>query len=137
MHVPRMRRDERIDRARLSLREIEGNLLFTHGEVWAWFALPTQPWAFRSNGQREQLVLGSGEALAWLAGHRVHLRVTSRPYPAAEWAERLDHLTPDPLRASSGDTWSEHLLTMQTHLRNQTMSEKTVFLGVRLTQRTL
>ena len=76
---------ERCDRARLALRDIEGNLAFTDHEAWAWFVLPTQPWAFRSDAQREQLILGTGEALAWLAGHRVHLRVTTRPYPAADF----------------------------------------------------
>ena len=41
--------------------------------------LPTQPWAFRSDTQREQLLYGGGDALAWLAGHRLHLRVTTGP----------------------------------------------------------
>ena len=67
----------------LALRNIEGNLCFTDHEAWAWFVLPTQPWAFRSDTQREQPLYGAGDALAWLAGHRLHLRVTTRPYPAA------------------------------------------------------
>ena len=69
------------DTARLALRNIEGNVCFTRHEAWAWFVLPTQPWAFRSDTQREQLLFGFGDALSWLAGHRLHLRVTSRPYP--------------------------------------------------------
>ena len=67
-------------RAKLALRNIEDNLCFTDTEAWAWYVLPTQPWAFRSDTQREQLLFGSADALAWLAGHRVHLRVTTRPY---------------------------------------------------------
>jgi len=128
---------ERVDRARLALRDIEGNLAFTEDEAWAWFVLPTQPWAFRSDSQREQLILGSGDSLAWLAGHRVHLRVTSRPYPAAEWARRLDRISPAPLQPASGASWGDHLVTMQRHLRHQTMAEKEVFLGVRLASRPL
>ena len=72
---------------------------------------PTQPWAFRSDRQREQLMFGVGDGLAWLAGHRLHLRVTSRPYPTAEWAKRLHELTPNPLRDArrrrrGPSTWS-------------------------------
>ncbi|NUR09520.1 MAG: hypothetical protein HOQ45_21255 [Nocardioidaceae bacterium] len=122
-------------RARLALRNIESNLCFTDHEAWAWFVLPTQPWAFRSDTLREQLLFGAGDALAWLAGHRVHLRVTSRPYPAADWARELDRHTPSPLRTRAGGSWGDHLVAMQNHLRNQTMAEKKVFLGVRISFR--
>ena len=123
------------DLARLALRNIEGNVCFTRHEAWAWFVLPTQPWAFRSDTQREQLLFGFGDALSWLAGHRLHLRVTSRPYPTAEWARRLHQLTPDPLGTPGVEPWTEHMVTMQKHLRNQTMAEKEVFLGVRVANR--
>ena len=128
---------ERVDRARLALRDIEGNLAFTDHEAWAWFLLPTQPWAFRSDTQREQLIFGTGEALTWLAGHRIHLRVTSRPYPSAEWARNLDKNSPEALKPAAGASWSDHLVSMQRHLRHQTMAEKEVFLGVRLASRPL
>ena len=90
------------DRARLALRNIEDNLCFTSHEAWAWFVLPTQPWAFRSDRQREQLLFGFGDALAWLAGHRLHLRVTSRPYPTAEWARRLHRADARPAEHARG-----------------------------------
>src|SRR5689334_1538471 len=111
-------------RAKLALRNIEDNLCFTAHEAWAWFVLPTQPWSFRSDSQREQLMFGAGDAWAWLAGHRIHLRVTTRPYPAAEWAQALDERTPEPLRSSAGRSWGDHLVAMQEHLRHQTMAEK-------------
>lgn len=120
--------------AKLALRYVDDNLTFTSDEAWAWFVLPTQPWAFRSDTQREQLMYGAGDGLAWLAGHRIHLRITSKPYPSAEWARRLDESTPDPIQAP-GHPWHEHLVDMQKHLRTQTMAEKVVFLGVRLTAR--
>ena len=78
-----------------------------------------------------------GDSLAWLAGHRLHLRVTTRPYPTAEWAKKLHELTPDPLGTSGIEPWTEHLVTMQHHLRQQTMAEKEVFLGVRLASRSV
>src|SRR4051794_18093443 len=128
------RRDP-VVRAKLALRNIEGNLCFTDHEAWAWFSLPTQPWAFRSDTLREQLLYGAGDALAWLAGHRVHLRVTTRPYPADEWARELDRITAAPLKTHAGGSWGDHLVAMQGHLRHQTMAEKKVFLGVRLSFR--
>ena len=128
-------RSDKTAKARLTLRNIEDNLCFTSNEAWAWFVLPTQPWAFRSDRQREQLMFGFCDGLAWLAGHRLHLRVTSRPYPTAEWARRLHQLTPNPLETPGVDdgrsTWSR----LQKHLRNQTMADKQVFLGVRLANR--
>lgn len=120
---------------RLSLRYIESNLCFTDHEVWAWYVLPTQPWAFRSDTQREQLMFGFGDGLAWLAGHRLHLRATSRPYPTAEWARRLHGITPAPLETQGVEPWSEHMVTMQRHLRHQTMAEKEIYLGVRVRNR--
>jgi hypothetical protein len=122
--------------ARLALRNVEDNLCFTKDQAWAWFVLPNQPWAFRSDPQREQLLFGIGDALSWLAGHRLHLRVTSRPYPTADWAHRLHDLTPDPLETTGEQPWSEHLVAMQRHLHALTMAEKEVFLGVRVTHRT-
>ena len=54
----RIRKSQRdpVLRAKLALRNIEDNLCFTRREAWAWFVLPTQPWAFRSDTQREQLL---------------------------------------------------------------------------------
>lgn len=129
-------RDQVTD-ARLALRHISGNVCLTPDEAWVWFKVPTQPWAFRSDSQREQLLFGAGDAMSWLAGHRLHLRVTSRPYPTAEWAKRLHQITPEPLATPGVEPWTEHMVCMQKHLRHQTMAEKGVFLGVRLSARPL
>jgi hypothetical protein len=120
---------------RLALRNIDDHLCFTGDDVWAWYVLPTQLWAFRSDTQRTQLLHGFGDGLAWLAGHRIHLRVTSRPYPTGEWAKRLHDLTPHPLSTPGQQPWSEHMVVMQQHLRHQTMAEKEVYLGVRIKTR--
>ena len=45
----RASRRDPVVRAKLALRNIEGNLCFTDHEAWAWYSLPTQPWAFRSD----------------------------------------------------------------------------------------
>ncbi len=83
-------------RAKLALRNIEDNLCFTDHEAWAWFVLPTQPWAFRSDTQREQLLYGAGDALAWLAGHRLHLRVTIPALPGGGVGPRARPAHPEP-----------------------------------------
>lgn len=130
------RRSEiRASRLPLALRAIEGNLAFTEGAAWAWFTLPTQRWAFRADPDRLNLIVDVAGRLGALAGRRVHLRVTSRPYPAASWARALDDRTPDPLPGVPGDTWADHLVRAQQHVRASTMAEKEVYLGVRLADR--
>src|SRR4051795_6869404 len=135
MSTRREGRRDPVDRAKLALTHIEHNRCFTAHEAWSWYVLPTQPWAFRSDTQREQLLYGAGEALAWLAGHRLRRRAPPEPYPSAAWARGLDERTPAPLSQTTGDSWGDHLVAMQQHLRHQTMAEKKVFLGVRLRSR--
>lgn len=130
------RRQERdVSVAPLSLRSIEGNLALTDNAAWAWFSLPTQRWAFRADGERLNLVVDTAGRLAGLGNRRLHLRVTSRPYPAAAWARALDADTPDPLPGVEGETWADHLVRVQQHVRSGTMAEKEVYLGVRLGER--
>ena len=87
---------------------IEGNLAFTDTAAWAWFALPTQRWAFRADGERLNLIVDAATRLATFAGRKLHLRVTSRPYPAASWARALDARTPSPLPGVVGESWADH-----------------------------
>lgn len=68
-------------RAKLALRNIEGNLCFTTTRRGPGSCSRPSRGAFRSDTQCEQLLCGVGDALAWLAGHRLHLRVTTRPTP--------------------------------------------------------
>ncbi|GAB3264839.1 ATP-binding protein [Kineosporia babensis] len=119
----------------LALRTIEGNLAFTDQAAWAWFALPTQRWAFRADGERLNLIIDTATRMAALSGRRLHLRVTSRPYPAASWARALDARTPDPLPGIDGNTWADHLVSAQQHVRASTMAEKEVYLGVQISER--
>ncbi|MDQ1286599.1 MAG: hypothetical protein QG622_164 [Actinomycetota bacterium] len=116
----------------LTLRRIEGNLAFTGSGAWAWFWVPTERWAFRPDAERAGLVVDLAGRVAALAGRQLHLRITSRPYPAAAWARALDARTPDPLGARSGISWAEHLVRAQRHVRAATMADKEIYLGVRL-----
>lgn len=135
MTARRVRRLQPETRLPLTLRAIDGNLALTATHAWAWFALPTQRWAFRADNERLNLVLDGASRLSTLSGRQLHLRVTSRPYPAASWARALDERTPYPLAGVPNDEWGDHLVRVQKHLRAATMAEKEVYLGVRLTDR--
>ena len=125
------RREARVP---LALRRIDGNLTFGSGGTWAWFWVPTERWAFRPDGERSNLVVDLASRVAALAGRQVHLRVTSRPYPAAAWARGLDQRTPEPLLAATGPSWADHLVRTQQHVRASTMADKEIYLGVRLAE---
>lgn len=123
---------DRPAKSRVALNRIDDHLTFGAGDVWAWFVLPTQRWAFRSDADRQGAVLETATRLSGLGGRQLHLRVTSRPYPAAAWARGLDQRTPAPLPGVPGETWADHLVRAQRHVRSSTMAEKEIYLGVRL-----
>lgn len=117
---------------RLRLKEIKGHLTFSRsGPVVAWYALPSQPWAFRSDSQRLGLVLSSASRHAVLHGRALHGRVTTRPYPVRKWVEALDKNTPTPLGGkATGSPWDQNLVRVQEHLKATTMADKEVYVGV-------
>lgn len=131
-------RKHRRDRAhttplRLNVREINDSLTFTQGTVTCWYLLSPQRWSFRSDAQRTDLILHTARRLAALVGHRIHVRVTSRPYQARAWAENLDRITRQggaPLPGVDGNTWGTHLMAAQERLRHATLSDKEVYVGV-------
>jgi hypothetical protein len=116
-------------RSPLALRRIDGNMAFISGGAWAWFWVPTERWAFRPDGERSNLVVDLASRVAALAGRQLHLRITSRPYPAAAWARALDTRTPEPLDATTGLAWADHLVRAQRHVRAATMADKEIYLG--------
>lgn len=122
----------------LALSEIAGHLTFTRDSVTAWYSLPDVRWAFRPDAEREALLNAISEQYAGLAGFRLHLRHTSRPFPADEWAERngalSGHALPDVAGAPS---WSDHLAAATAHLARDNHAEGQTFLGVTFTRRTV
>jgi len=120
----------------LSLRRIDRNITVASSGAWAWFSIPTERWAFRPDGERSNLVVDLASRVAALSGRQLHLRITSRPYPAAAWARALDARTPRPLSPRHGATWADHLVAAQRHVRAATMADKEVYLGVRLSEPT-
>ncbi|GID94873.1 ATPase [Amorphoplanes digitatis] len=122
----------------LEISEIAGHLTFTQGTVTAWYSLPEVRWAFRPDAEREALLAAISEQYAGLAGFRLHLRRTNRPFPADEWARTVDSHTAKPLPDVSGATsWSDHLVSAQRHLLSVNHAEGQTYLGVTFARRSL
>ncbi|MFC5060827.1 ATP-binding protein [Actinomycetospora atypica] len=125
-------------RSSIALRSIDGNVARTGSTVTAWYRLAAQPWSFRSDPQRESLIRRIANQLGELQGRWVHLRVTSRPFPVARWAEAFDENSPGRLpdvdRALS---WEEFVTGEQHHLMGLSMADKEVFLGVEVSGRSM
>ncbi|WP_290860617.1 ATP-binding protein [Hamadaea sp.] len=122
----------------LALTEIAGHLTFTQHAVTAWYWVPEVRWAFRPDPEREALIDAIAEQYAGLAGFRLHIRRTSRPFPAAEWARQIDRLTPRPLAPVAGaPSWGDHLVSAQKHLVGSNHAEGRTYLGVTFARRSL
>jgi hypothetical protein len=122
----------------IALRSIDGNIARTQSTVTAWYRLAPQPWSFRSDSQRETLIRQIATQLGELQGRWLHVRVTSRPYPVALWAEAFDHNAPGRLPDVSGTLgWDAFLEGEQRHLMGLSMSDKEVFLGVEVSGRSV
>ncbi|MEV7621952.1 ATP-binding protein [Actinoplanes sp. NPDC089786] len=122
----------------LAISEIAGHLTFTQSTVTAWYWLPEVRWAFRPDAEREALLSAISEQYAGLAGFRLHLRRTTRPFPADEWARTVDSMTARPLADVAGATsWSDHLVAAQRHLLSVNHAEGQTYLGVTFARRSL
>src|SRR5690349_1433658 len=71
----------------IALRSIDGHLTRTADTVFAWYRLAPQRWSFRGDTQRSGLIEAVAGQYAELVGRWLHIRVTSRRYPIAAWAE--------------------------------------------------
>jgi hypothetical protein len=135
---PRPEYKDRAPEAELTITEIAGHLTFTPTTVTAWYWLPEVRWAFRPDADREALIVAISEQYAGLAGLRLHLRRTSRPFAADEWARVLDHNTARPLPDVPGaPSWGDHLVAAQRHLLSMNHAEGQTFLGISFARRTL
>ncbi|MEJ3742176.1 ATP-binding protein [Actinomycetes bacterium KLBMP 9797] len=135
---PKIRFADRDPSVDLAITEIAGHLTFTPNTVTAWYWLPEVRWAFRPDAEREALLSAISEQYAGLAGFRLHLRRTTRPFPADEWARTVDANTAHPLAAApGGTTWSDHLVAAQRHLLSVNHAEGQTYLGVTFARRKL
>ncbi|MEU4249259.1 ATPase, partial [Amycolatopsis sp. NPDC026612] len=120
----------------IAVRSIDGHLVRTGVEVYAWYRLAPQRWSFRSDSQRRDLIAAIAGQYAELQGRWLHLRVTNRPYPIRMWAEahvyNAHGRPPDVPGALSFD---DYLIGEQQQLMGRSMAEKEVYLGVQVQTR--
>jgi hypothetical protein len=140
-HLERAPKPKYTDRdpvVELSITEIAGHLTFTPNSVTAWYWLPEVRWAFRPDAEREALLSAISEQYAGLAGFRIHLRRTTRPFAADQWARAVDANTPHPLPPVGGaPSWADHLVAAQRHLLSINHAEGQTYLGITFARRTL
>ncbi|ABP56727.1 ATP-binding protein [Salinispora tropica] len=135
---PKIKFGDRDPSVELAITEIAGHLTFTPNTVTAWYWLPEVRWAFRPDAEREALLSAISEQYAGLAGFRLHLRRTTRPFPADEWARTIDTHTRAPLPDVPGTpSWADHLVAAQRHLLSVNHAEGQTYLGVTFARRSL
>ncbi|GGM30043.1 ATP-binding protein [Micromonospora yangpuensis] len=135
---PKIKFGDRDPSVELAITEIAGHLTFTPNTVTAWYWLPEVRWAFRPDAEREALLSAISEQYAGLAGFRLHLRRTTRPFPADEWARTIDTHTAAPLPDVPGTAgWADHLVAAQRHLLSVNHAEGQTYLGVTFARRSL
>jgi hypothetical protein len=110
----------------LDLRRIDEHVT-TGKHRMAWYTLPPQRWNFRTEQDRHALLNSVAMAYAGLVGHKLHLRVTTQPYPVDEWGRELDAAFPGSLPG-----WGSHIVSEQKRLLPLSLSTKLVHLGVEL-----
>jgi hypothetical protein len=118
-------------RSRLAVRYFDDRILLTDTHAWAYYRVPTVSYEFTTMADREALATGITVALAAIrmADAEVHLRIAQRPYPAADWATKLD------ATSDGGPGWLGYLEEMYRHVWAKDFWTKEVYLGVRLGQR--
>ena len=122
----------------ISARSIDGHLLRTGHDVFAWYRLAPQRWSFRSDSQRQDLIAAIAGQYAELHGRWMHLRVTTRPYPIRMWAEAHVHNAVNRLPDTSGAlSFDDYLVGEQQQLMGRSMAEKEVYLGVQVQTRNM
>ncbi|HEY1574140.1 MAG TPA: ATPase, partial [Pseudonocardiaceae bacterium] len=120
----------------ISARSIDGHLLRTGQDVYAWYRLGPQRWSFRSDSQRQDLIAAIAGQYAELQGRWLHLRVTTRPFPIRMWAEAHVHNAINRLPDSpAGLSFDDYMVGEQQQLLGRSMAEKEVYLGVQVQTR--
>jgi hypothetical protein len=122
----------------IALRSIDGHVVRTGDTVFAWYRLAPQRWSFRGDTQRFGLIEAIAGQYAELVGRWLHIRVTSRPYPIAAWAQAHVRNAAGRLPDLPGAlSWDDYVIGEQRHLGTRGMTDKEVYLGVEVRTRTV
>lgn len=113
------------------IRGVAENLTVSKsGKITAWFLANNVSWSYRTQKSAEALIEQVAQALDGLEEATVHIRVTHRPFPVSEWAQRswANSPAPDP-------EYARVLERDQVKLANADQNDKLVFFGVELGKR--
>ena len=114
-----------------ALRAVVGHVTLTKGQVIAWYTLDPRSISFRPDIEVETMIASAGASLAELVGHRVFVRVTTRPVAIAQIADRT---WTDAMKHTAGPVpgAQDMLLREQEKMRDADLAEKFVYIGVRI-----
>ena len=110
----------------LRLRGTAGRFTWDDTSIWAWYTLTPQRWSFLTDADRAGILSGQATGYGELVGRGMKLRVTHQPYPAHEWARRLDQDSPRRIDAASFDAL---LRDTQQVMRRLSTAEARHFVG--------
>lgn len=114
-----------------NLAGVAGNLTIgKDGKIIAWYLSQNVSWSYRTQRDATILIEDFAEALAGIEEPDVHLRVTSRPFPVSEWAERSWNDAPAP-----NDEYAAVLQRDQINLANADQTDKLCYWGVEVGKR--
>ncbi len=100
----------------LRLRGTAGHFTFDDNSIWAWYTLTPQRWSFLTDSERAGTLSAQATGYGELIGRPMKLRVTHQPYPAHEWARRLDSDSPKRLDLDSFDALLRDTQRVMHHL---------------------
>jgi hypothetical protein len=122
----------------IGLRSVDGHLVRTRTQTWAWYRLTPQRWSFRSDSARSELITAIAGQYAELAGRWLHLRVTASAYPISRWARgHVDNARHRPDDVKGGLSFDDYMIGEQQQLASASMTDKEVYLGVEVQTRRL
>lgn len=126
-HRSRPAKVARSEGGKWAMDAVSGNLTISkEGRIVAWYLSRNTSYSYRTVRSAETLITDSAAGLNELeSGSRVHLRITSRPFPVSEWAERSWNDSPAPT-----DEYAAILERDQMRLANADQTDKLVFWGV-------
>lgn len=115
------------------LRGVAGNLTVDkNGRIIAWFLSNNVSWSYRTQASAERLIKSTAKALDSLEDATVHVRITNRPFPVSEWAQRSWANSPNP-----DPEYARVLERDQIALKNADQNDKLVYWGVDLGRRSM
>jgi AAA-like domain len=119
-------------RTRLAARFLDpdGILELSRTEAWAWFQLPTVPYEFLTEEERDQLAISVMLGMAGIRDTDCHLLVVHRDYPTHQWVGDLHANVRQPAPG-----WRAYLGDQQHRVRTHAFWHKEVWFGVRLGKR--